>query len=151
MEGTAMTHWKPSDEAYLRRHYRDMTAAAIAEALGRTITAVAQKAHKLHLTKEMPNKIRLTREQQAWLMVNYPHISTSLCAMHLNISQRSVVRFARQLGVTKTKTFMLECQRFAARRAKESHLRNGTYPPKGVYSDNLRHGEKYQFKPGIKS
>ena len=43
-----------------------------------------------------------------------------------------------------------ECQDFTARKAKESQLRNGTFPKKGYYSPNLQKGAKYQFKPGHK-
>lgn len=41
---------------------------------------------------------------------------------------------------------MREAQAHAAKRAKESHLRNGTYPPKGWYSPNLQKGQQYRFK-----
>lgn len=40
---------------------------------------------------------------------------------------------------------MKDCQAFTAKKAKESHLRNGTYPPKGFIIPNR---EKYYFKPG---
>lgn len=41
---------------------------------------------------------------------------------------------------------MKECRSYAAKKAAESHMRNGTYPPKGVYSANLQKGRPYMFK-----
>lgn len=43
---------------------------------------------------------------------------------------------------------MKDCQRYTAKKAKQSHLKNGTYPPKGFIIPN---SEKYRFKPGHKS
>ncbi len=77
-------------------------------------------------------------------------MATEICAMKLGISHRSVVRQARRLGVEKTPQFMKECQAHTSKKARESHLKNGTYPAKGWYSPNLQKGEIYQFKPGHK-
>lgn len=75
-------------------------------------------------------------------------MSNEICGIVLGVSPRTVVRFARRLGLSKTAQFMRECQAHTAKKAKESHLRNGTYPAKGYYSPNLQKGAKYQFKPG---
>lgn len=121
----------------------------IAEKLGRPLRAVYLKAHKLGLPKkDDPKKINLESRDLLWLKLNYPHMRTEICALKLGISLRSCVRIARKLGVTKTPQFMKECQAFTARKAKESHLRNGTYPPKGFI---IPGGELYRFKPGHKS
>lgn len=128
----------------------DLSAADIAAKLERPRRAVYVKAHRMGLPpKPDPNTIRLTREQKRWLTLNYPHMRTQICADYLGISLRSCVRWARRLGVEKTPEFMKQCQAVTARIAKESQLRNGTYPAKGYYSPNLRKGEPFQFKPKI--
>lgn len=100
--------------------------------------------------KDDPNKIKLSQSDQWWLRQNYPHIRTEICALKLGISLRSCVRLARKLGVEKTALFMKEAQAFTARKAKESHLAHGTYPPKGVINENIAKGKAYRFKPGHK-
>ena len=54
----------------------------------------------------------------------------------------------RKYKLEKTAEFMADCQRYAAEKAKESHLANGTYPPKGIVSENLKKGEAFRFKSG---
>jgi DNA-binding MurR/RpiR family transcriptional regulator len=86
-------------------------------------------------------------EQTLWLRRNFPDMATAICALYLGVSESSVKRIAYAMGLQKTAQFMREAQAHAARRAKESHLRNGTYPPKGWYSPNLQKGQQYRFKP----
>lgn len=73
-------------------------------------------------------------------------MANAICALYLGMSESSVFRFAREMGLRKTEQFMREAQLHAAKKAKESHLRNGTYPPKGWYSPNLQKGKEWQFK-----
>lgn len=134
----------------MRELYGSMTAEALAIRFDTTKQALYVKCNKLGLKKEQPNKIHLTQEQEFWMRRNFPHMATEICALILGISPRSVVRQARRLGLQKTEQFMRECQAHTAKRAKESHLKNGTYPAKGYYSPNLQKGEAYQFKPGHK-
>lgn len=144
------TRWTRQEEDMLRSLWRsDKPARIIAEEIGRPIRAVYLKAHKLGLPKkDDPNKIRLDSRDMLWLKLNYPHMRTEICALKLGISLRSCVRLARKLGVEKTAQFMKECQAFSSRKAKESHLRNGTYPPKGFI---IPGSEEYRFKPGHSS
>lgn len=142
--------WSKAEEEELRGLYAKMTAEALAIHFGTTKLALYQKCYKLGLKKDQPNKIHLTPQQELWLKLNYPHMATEICAMKLGISHRSVVRQARRLGVEKTPQFMKECQAHTSKKARESHLKNGTYPAKGWYSPNLQKGEIYQFKPGHK-
>lgn len=139
--------WTDDKTRLLKELYPTHTSQQIAEILGTSWMAVYQKANKLGLWKEQPCKIRLTPSQELWMKRNWPHMSNGICAMYLGISLRSVIRQARRLGLEKTPQFMRECQAHTARKAKESHERNGTYPAKGWYSPNLRKGERYQFKP----
>lgn len=139
--------WTDNEIEQLRELWSsNKPARIISEELGRPIRAVYMKAHLLGLPKKQdPNKIKLSNSDMLWLKLNYPHMRTQICALKLGISPRSCVRLARQLGVEKTPQFMRECQEFTTRKAKESHIANGTYPPKGFI---IPGGEKYRFKPG---
>lgn len=134
-------------DAELRRLYPTTTAPGLARHFGVTTGAVRQRLRRIGLRrKEQPGKIHLTLEQQMWMRRNFPGMATAICALYLGVSESSVVRLARRMGLQKTAQFMREAQAHAARRARESHLRNGTYPPKGWLSPNLQKGQQYRFK-----
>lgn len=65
--------------------------------------------------------------------------------LKLDISFGTLHRTARALGLTKTKRFMRRCQRDTAAKARDSHIVNGTYPPKGYI---IPGSERYRFKAG---
>ncbi len=76
-------------------------------------------------------KIVLTPRQEAWLVRHFRNTKNAELAERLGISETSLHRLARALGLKKTKRFMKKCQAATSAAAKLSHLRNGTYPPKG--------------------
>lgn len=92
------------------------------------------------------DRITLTPEQERWLKAHFRHTRNEEIGERLGISQSSLHRFARELGLTKTRQFMRKVQRNAADKAKESHLRNGTYPPKGYV---IPRSEEFRFKTGV--
>lgn len=139
--------WTDEMDAELRRLYPTTTAPELARRFGVTVGAVRQRLLRIGLRrKEQPGKIQLTLEQTLWLRRNYPDMANAICALYLGVSESSVKRIACAMGLQKTAQFMREAQAHAARRARESHLRNGTYPPKGWYSPNLQKGQQYRFK-----
>lgn len=146
-----MKRWTKDEEDELRVLYGSMTGPELAIHFGTTTQALYVKCRKMGLKKEQPNKIHLSGSQESWMRINYPHMSTEICALILGISHRSVTRQARRLGLQKTDQFMKECQSHTSKKAKESHLKNGTYPPKGVVNDNIAKGAPYRFKPGHKT
>lgn len=95
---------------------------------------------------DMREKITLTPEQERWLVAHFRHTKNEEIGERLGISQSSLHRFARELGLTKSRQFMRKTQRNAADKAKESHLRNGTYPPKGYI---IPRSEEFRFKAGV--
>ena len=91
-------------------------------------------------------RIELTPEQERWLERHFKHTRNAEAAERLGISERSLIRIARRLGLAKSRQFMRAAQRNAADKAKESHLRNGTYPPKGY---RIPRSEEFRFKAGV--
>lgn len=87
----------------------------------------------------------LTEAQQKWLIKHFKHTKNEEVATKLGISCRTAIRLARQLGLEKSKQFMTKCQQATAAAAKESHLRNKTYPPKGF---KIPRREEFYFKVG---
>lgn len=139
--------WTDEMDGELRRLYTTTTAPELARRFGVTPGTLRQHALRIGLRrKEQPGKIHLTLEQQMWMRRNYPDMANAICALYLGVSESSVVRLARRMGLQKTAQFMREAQAHAARRARESHLRHGTYPAKGWYSPNLQKGQQYRFK-----
>lgn len=136
--------WNKQRTAELIRLYPQVTVVKLAEHFGTTRAAVAQKAYKLGLRKCQPSKIKLTHEQTSWMKRNYPHMSNEICATYLGISISTLHRNARRFRLAKTPQFMRDCHLHAASKARESHIRNGTYPPKGFIVPG---SEKYRFKP----
>lgn len=90
-------------------------------------------------------KITLTPGQLKWLEEHFKHTRNAEAARRLGISETSLHRFARRLGLKKTPQFMRKCQRATADAAKASHLRNGTYPPKGYI---IPGSENNRFRKG---
>ena len=68
--------------------------------------------------------------------------------LKLDISFSTLHRTARALGLVKTKQFMRNSQRNAADKARESHIINGTFPPKGYI---IPGSEENRFKAGVTS
>ena len=91
-------------------------------------------------------KIELTEKQIDWLKKNFKNKKNAEIANKLGISETSIHRLARQYGLTKTKQFMRKVQQNATEKAKASHERSGTYPPKGYI---IPGSEEYRFKKGV--
>ena len=88
--------------------------------------------------------MEVTASQETWLIKHYKHTKNAEVAAHLGISESTMHRIVRKLGLKKTPQFMRKCQQAAAAAAKESHLRNNTYPPKGFVIPN-----RYSFPKGV--
>ena len=90
-------------------------------------------------------KIVLTPKQEAYLVKHYRNTKNDILMEKLGLKFSTFHRIVRQLGLTKTKRFMKKCQKETAAAAKASHLRNGTFPPKGY---RIPRSEEFWFKPG---
>ena len=91
-------------------------------------------------------KIVLAPEQEAWLRKHYKHTKNADICERLGVSMRTLERMARSMGLEKSPRFMKKVQLNAAAKAKESHIKNGTYNPKGFI---IPRSEEHRFKPGV--
>ena len=94
----------------------------------------------------MPTKRILSPEEITYLKKHFRNRKNADLARKLGISETALHRFARAFGLKKTPQFVHKTQDEAARKAKASHLLNGTYPPKGFAIPNR---EKGQFRKGV--
>lgn len=92
------------------------------------------------------HKKTLTEKQEAWLLKHFCHTKNAEIMAKLGISEGWLHRYARAHGLKKTPQFRHKVQAEITRKAKESHLRNGTYPPKGY---RIPKSDEGQFKPGV--
>ena len=92
--------------------------------------------------------IFLDSKQRAWLEKHYKHTKNDDIAQRFGISRSSVHRIAKRMGLQKSQHYMKKIQNEAAAKAKESHLNNGTYNPKGF---KIPRSEEFQFKKGVTS
>lgn len=90
--------------------------------------------------------MELTDKQKKWIINHFKNTKNAEITSKLGISESSLHRFARENGLKKTKQFQSKCQLNATAKAKESHLKNKTYPPKGYI---IPKSEEYRFKIGI--
>lgn len=90
--------------------------------------------------------MELTDKQKKWIINHFKNTKNAEITLKLGISESSLHRFARENGLKKTKQFQSKCQLNAAAKAKESHIRNKTYPPKGYI---IPKSEEYRFKSGV--
>ena len=90
-------------------------------------------------------KIVLTEKQENWLKKHFKHTKNDEIAAKLGVSKTTVIRLARRFGLTKSRQFIQKMQAEAIAAAKQSHLLNGTYPPKGYVIPGR---EKGLFKAG---
>ena len=88
--------------------------------------------------------MKLTAAQETWLIKHFKHTKNAEVAAHLGISQSTMHRIVRELGLKKSPQFMRKCQRYMTDCASASHRRNGTYPPKGSQVPN-----RYTFPKGM--
>jgi len=93
-------------------------------------------------------RVTLTQKQEAWLVRHFKHTKNADIMEKLGISDGTLHRIARAMGLKKSPQFMHKCQKEMTDAAKRSHILNGTYPPKGY---RIPRSEEFQFRKGEKS
>lgn len=87
----------------------------------------------------------LTQEQLAWFKTNFSHTKNQELADTLSTSPRSVTRISRELGLWKTKEFVVAMQRNASEcGARANRAMGGNAGTKNL----LLYGKAYRFKAG---
>lgn len=112
--------WTHEKTERLKAIFRNHTAKELAVIFGATERAIYQKCFYLGLKKGKDHaRTRLSDSDKIWLRLNFPNMRNELCAMRLNISRRTVVRIARELGIEKSPQFMKETQAFPRGRQRK--------------------------------
>ena len=97
--------WSQQELSYLRREFPTRPTAEIAAQLGRTYQAIAIKAHLLGLKKQRrgiiwtPSMLKLLKDY-------FPHMFNKPLAKWIGVSDRSLIRKARELGLEKRPGFL---------------------------------------------
>ena len=140
--------WTCKELDLLRRNYTKMTNRELARMLRRTVSAANMKAHLLGLKKERYG-IEWTPQMMKTLTDFFPSMFNKPLAKWLGVSQRTMLRKARELGLEKREGFLedqrKEIQRMAGDALRARGDREGTWFKKGTH--NNPDGE---FKPGHK-
>ena len=89
---------------------------------------------------------KITEQQKKWIIKHFKNTKNDEIIIKIGISNSTLHRFARANGLHKTKQFKTKCQLLAAEMAKQSHLRNKTYPQKGF---RIPKSEENYFKSGV--
>ena len=100
------------------------------------------------------NKIVLSADQVAWLEAHFADTKNKVITERLGISETTLHRLAREMGLTKTREFFLQCQRGAAEAAKvwwraTEHTRPRKKLPACLVQYQYRKGEKPWTKCGM--
>lgn len=89
-------------------------------------------------------KVELTTQQEQWLVNNFADTSNAECAEYCGCNWRTVVRKARELGLAKSREFMVAA---SLRGVETMRMMNKGEGNKGK-ANLLKHGVKYRFKKG---
>lgn len=90
-------------------------------------------------------KIVLSPQQERWLIRHFKHTKNDEIMSRLGIAHSTLHRFARELGLTKSKQFMRKCQSNATQKAWEANRRKG-WPPKGY---KIPKSDEFGFQKGV--
>lgn len=112
---------------------------------GKTLSCGHLRGSSERMTRGKFRKVELTPQQKAWIIKHFRHTKNDEIKAKFGLTDGTLHRFAREHGLTKSTQFVRKCQAASARAAYESHLRNGTFPPKGYQIPNSAEGG---FKPG---
>ena len=88
-------------------------------------------------------KIVLTEKQQKWLIAHFKHTKNDEIMERLGLSHSTLHRFARELGLKKSRQFVAKCQAATTEAAWKANRRRG-WPPKGYQIPNAP-----RFQPGV--
>lgn len=139
--------WKELD--ILHREFPKRPTPEVAKMLGRSPMATAVKASKEGLKKKELPGIKWTPQMLKLLTDFFPIMFNKPLAKWIGVSQRTMLRKARELGLQKQEGFLekrkAEIQRMAGDALRKRGNREGTWFKKGE-----RANPDGEFKPGHK-
>ena len=142
-----MSRWTEEELRLLEKMRGEgMELARIAAALDRSLSAVFHKVYDKPIPRATGGKTELTETELEWLASHYGDTKNNVIMATLGISHSTLHRLARRHGLTKTPEFLGTLLSEMTHAAKASHMRNGTYPPKGA---PVRGFEKRKFRTGV--
>ena len=96
--------WRSQEDSFLRSNYRRIATRTIADALGRPLGGVHDRAFELGLTRRVPPSRRRpwTREEDDCVKENYGNIRPARIAQSLRRSRGAVHHRAERLGLFST-------------------------------------------------
>ncbi len=105
--------WTDEDMALLKEMMqRRCPSSEIARALGRTEKAIEHKKSQLRhpkgptARKHQTEEVILTPRQEKWLIRHFKHTKNDVIMAKLNLSHSTLHRFARALGLKKSRQFI---------------------------------------------
>lgn len=114
---------------------------------GKTTSCGCMRSKSTRMHRGLSPKVELPEKDIQWILKHYKHTLNKDIMEKYGLSEGWLHRFARQNGLHKSRQFRAKKQQEITARAKESHLKNGTYPQKGFVIPNCEAG---RFKPGHK-
>lgn len=135
---------------FVRKHYLEMTQVELAVALGVSQPWVSWFLRKEGLSRYWTYegngyRVVLTPFGEAYLKARFKNTKNDTIKKVTGLSDGALHRFARRLGLTKTRAFMKKVQSEAAMLAHEVNREKG-WPPKGYH---IPRSEEFRFKKGV--
>lgn len=113
---------------------------------GKTKSCGCLRGNSKNIKRGNFRKVELSRKDEEWILKHYRHTRNIDIKEKFGITDGWLHRFARAHGLKKTKQFMRKAQAAAVMKARESHIRNNSYPPKGYV---IPKSEEARFKKGV--
>lgn len=98
---------------------------------GKTRSCGHLRSNNANMVRGRFHPVNIDDSVKRWIIKNYIHTKNQEIKDRFGLTDGWLHRFARENGLKKSTQFVHKCQREAAAAAKASHLKNGTYPPKG--------------------
>ena len=99
-----MRPWTEQDIEYLRRHYGIMSRKQLAEALGRTVNTVQDRACKLGLTRQHTPSKRWSKKEEEFLRQQVGRMTKEELARKLGRSYNSVAGKIQMMGLSGSRS-----------------------------------------------
>lgn len=98
---------------------------------GKTRSCGHLRSDNANMTRGHFRPVNIDDNAKRWIIKHYIHTKNQEIKDRFGLTDGWLHRFARENGLKKSTQFIHKCQRDAAEAAKASHIKNGTYPPKG--------------------